>query len=60
MPLINYEINLILLGLKISTFTGPAIFAIANTKMYIPLVTLETQHNTRLLQQLNKTAFKKN
>ena len=56
MPLINCEINLILTWSAeciISSATGAKKFAITDTKCYVPVVTLSTQSNTNLLQQLN-------
>ena len=41
--------------MTISTGTGR--FAIADTKLYVPIVSLSTQDNTKLLQQL-KSDFK--
>ena len=55
MPLINYEVELILTWSKncvISSATGETKFAIAETKLYIPVVTLSTGDNAKLLQQL--------
>ena len=64
MPLINCEINLI------PTWSGNCFsidapvnnqiptFTITDTKRYVPVVTLSTQDNTKLLQQLN-SGFKK-
>ena len=51
MPLINCEVNLILT----SKF---ARFAITDTKLYVPVITLSQQDNAKLLQQL-KSAFKR-
>ena len=59
MPQINCEINIILTWSKdcvISALIGAAKFAIlkiSNTKLFIPVVTLSMQDNTKLLQQLN-------
>ena len=61
MPLINFEINLILTwssACVITNFTGAGKFAITDTKIYVPVVTLSTQDNAKLLQQL-KSAFKR-
>ena len=64
MPLINCEVNLILTlsstGLIVSTNNANqnATFAITDTKLYVPVVTLSTQENTKLLQQL-KSGFKR-
>ena len=55
MPLINCEVNLILAWSKdcfISSATGKTKFAITETKLYVPVVTLSTQDNAKLLQQL--------
>ena len=60
MPLINCEINLILSWFTdcvISPATGETKFAITDTKFYVPTVTLSTQDNAKLLQQL-KSGFK--
>ena len=54
MPLINCEINLILTLSKdcvITNSTGKGKFAIKETKLYVPVVTLSTQDNAKLLQQ---------
>ena len=61
MPLINCEVNLILKWPKdcvITNSTGEAKFAITETKLYVPVVTLSTKDNEKLLQQL-KSGFKK-
>ena len=62
MPLINCEINLILTWsstcVLIATNIPNATFAITNTKLYVPVVTLSTQENTKFLQQL-KSGFKR-
>ena len=61
MPLINYEVNLILTWPKdcvITNATGEGKFAITETKLYVPVVTLSTKDNEKLLQQL-KSGFKK-
>ena len=61
MSLINCEINLILAWSKdcvISSATGATIFKITDTKFYVPVVTLSTQDNAKLLQQL-KSGFKR-
>ena len=63
MILINCKINLIL------TWSGNCVksnaaanqnttFAITNTKLYVPVVTLPTEDNAELLQQL-KSGFKR-
>ena len=62
MPLINYEINLILTWSEncvISSATGATKFAMADKKRYAPVVTLSTEDNinvvtlsTQLLKQL--------
>ena len=61
MPLINCEVNLILTWSKdcvITNSTGEGKFAITETKLYVPVVTLSTKDNEKLLQQL-KSSFKK-
>ena len=61
MPLINCEVNLILTWSKdcvIINSTGEGKFAITETKLYVPVVTLSTKDNEKLLQQL-KSGFKK-
>ena len=54
MSLINCEINLILTwytDCAISSVTGETTFAITDTKIYVPILTLSTQDNARLLKQ---------
>ena len=61
MPLINWEVNLILTWSRdcvITNSTGERKFAITETKLYVPVVTLSTQDNAKLLQQL-KPGFKR-
>ena len=61
MSLINCEVNLILTWSKdcvITNSEGEAKFAITETKLYVPVVTLSTQDNAKLLQQL-KSGFKR-
>ena len=61
MPLINCEVNLILTWSStcvITNSTGAGTFEITDTRLYVPVVTLSTQENTRLLQQL-KSGFKR-
>ena len=61
MPLINCEVNLILTWPKdcvITNYRGEGKFAIIETKIYVPVVTLSTKDNKKLLQQL-KSGFKK-
>ena len=61
MPLINCEVNLILTWSStcvITNSTGAGIFAITDTKRYGPVITLSTQVNSKLLQQL-KPDFKR-
>ena len=60
-PFINCEVNLILTWLStcvITNSTGARRFAVTDTKNYVPVVTLSTQGNAKLLQQL-KSGFKK-
>ena len=61
MLLINCEVNLILTWSKdcvITNSTGAGKFKITETKLYVPVVTLSTQDNAKLLQQL-KSGFKR-
>ena len=61
MPLINCEVNLILTWSSdcvISSATGEIKFKITETKLYVPIVTLSTQDNAKLLQQW-KSGFKR-
>ena len=61
MPLINCEVNLILTWSKdcvITNSEGEEKFAITETKLYVPVVTLSTEDNAKLLQQL-KSNFKR-
>ena len=61
MPLINCEVNLILTWSStcvITNSTGAGRFAITDTKLYVPVVTLSTQNNAKLIQQL-KSGFKR-
>ena len=61
MLLINCEVNLILTWSKdcvITNSTDAGKFEITNTRFYVPVVTLSTQDNAKLLQQL-KTGFKR-
>ena len=59
--LINCEVNLILTWSSnwvISSATGETKFRITDTKLYVSVVTLSTQDNAKLLQQL-KSGFKR-
>ena len=64
MPLINCEVNLILTWSSTCVLiaTGvqnqTATFTITDTKLYVPVVTLSTQENTKFFQQL-KSGFKR-
>ena len=61
MPLINCEVNLILTWSSICIITdsnGAGTFKISDTKLYVPVVTLSTEENAKLLQQL-KSGFKR-
>ena len=52
MPLINCEVNLILTWSKdcvITNSTGEGKFEITGTKLYVPVVTLSTRANEKLL-----------
>ena len=55
MPLITCEVNLILTWLSdcvITDSNGAGTFEISDTKLYVPVVTLSTEENAKLLQQL--------
>ena len=64
MPLINCEVSLILTWSSTCVLIATRVnnqnakFAITNTKLYVPVVTLSTQENTKFLQQL-KSGFKR-
>ena len=61
MPLINCEVNLVLAWSStcvITNSTGAGTFTITDTRLYVPVVTLSTQENTKLLQKL-KSGFKR-
>ena len=64
LPLINCEVNLILTWsancviVSTNVANQNATFAITDTKLYVPIVTLSTQDNAKLLQQL-KSGFKR-
>ena len=55
MPLINCEVSLILAWSStcvITNSTSAGTFEITDTKLYVPVVTLSTKENAKLLQQL--------
>ena len=64
MPLINCEVNLILTWSSTCVLIATGVqnqnatFAITDTKLYVPVVTLSTQENTKFFQQL-KSGFKR-
>ena len=64
MPLINCEVSLILTWSSTCVLIATRVnnqnakSAITNTKLYVPVVTLSTQENTKFLQQL-KSGFKR-
>ena len=64
MPLINCEVNLILTRsstcvlISANVQNQNATFEITDTKLYVPVVTLSTQENTKFFQQL-KSGFKR-
>ena len=64
MPSINCEVNLILTWSSTCVLIATSIpnqnatFAITDTKLYVPVVTLSTQENTKFFQQL-KSGFKR-
>ena len=60
-PLINCEVTLILTWAPtcvITNSTGEGKFKITDTNLYVPVVTLSTQDNAKLLEQL-KSGFKR-
>ena len=64
MPLINFEINLMLIWYENCVISSNAdadqetTFAIPDTKLYAPIVTLSKQDNAKLLQKL-KSGFQR-
>ena len=61
MPLINCEVHLILTWSRdcaITNSEGEGKFVITQTKLYVPVITLSTKDNAKLLQQL-KSGFKR-
>ena len=59
MPLLSCEVSLFLTWSSICVITnstGKGRFTITDTKLYIPVVTLSSQDNKKLLQQL-KSGF---
>ena len=64
MPLINCEVELILdwsencVIMSTNVVNQNTIFTITKTNLYVPVVTLSTQDNAKLLPQL-KSGFKK-
>ena len=61
MPLTNCEVDLILIlssTCVITNSTGVGKFEVSDAKLYVPVVNLSTQNNTKLLQQL-KSGFKR-
>ena len=60
MPLINCEINLNLnwsencVIMATNVANQGATFSITDTKLYVPIVTLSTQDNAKLLEQLKE------
>ena len=61
MSLINCEVNFNLRwssAYVITNSTGTGTFEVTDTKRYVPVVTLSTQDNSKLLQQL-KSGFKR-
>ena len=63
MPLISCEVNLILTWFKdcvITNCEGEGKLAITETKLYVPVVTLSTKDNAKLLHQLQlESGFKR-
>ena len=64
MPLINCEVNLILTWSSTCVLVATGVlnqnatFAITDTKLYVPVVTLSAQENTKFLEQL-KSGFER-
>ena len=61
MPLINCELNLELTWSRdcvITNSTGKGTFSIIEIKLHVPVVTLSTQDNAKLLPQL-KSGFRR-
>ena len=64
MPLIKCEVNLIFTWSSTCVIASviianqAATFAITDTKLYVPVMTLSTQENTKIFQQL-KSGFKR-
>ena len=61
MPLINCEVDLILIFSSTCVITnsvGVGKFEVFDAKLYVPVVNLSTQNNTKLLQQL-KSGFRR-
>ena len=61
MSLVNSKINLIVIWSSnsvITNSTGEVTFAITDTTIYVPVVTLSTGDNVKLLEQL-KSGFKR-
>ena len=61
MPLISCEVSLMLIWSStcvITNSTGTETFKITDTELYVPVVTLSTQDNAKLLQKL-KSCFKR-
>ena len=59
MPLVHYEVSLLTWSSTcvITTSTGEGRFTITDTKLYVPVVTLSSQVNAKLLQQI-KSGFR--
>ena len=60
MPVINCEVNLVLKWSSTcltNNSTGAGRFTTTDTKLYVPVVTLSTEDNAKLLEQL-KAGFK--
>ena len=61
MPLINCEVDLLLTWSQnciLSNVAGASTFAITDTKLFVPVVTLSSEENTKLLGKL-KSGFKR-
>ena len=54
--ILTWSVNCVIVSTNVPN--QGAISSITDTKLYVPVVTLQTQHNAKLLQQL-KSGFKR-
>ena len=56
MPLINWKVELLSKWIEncVLTVANTATFKITNAKLYVPIVTLKTEDNTKLSKLLNE------